>query len=182
MSKRPPSNFEMLDIPVGAILTFKNQDDINCEVTKQVPPQVRYKGNVISVTEAAKRARGNDGEINGNLWWKYEGELLTDRRKRMEEEMKVEDDLVPLGKESDVMETGLESPESEGVASQRQVQGTDEEYIQKALSELEKLVPVLYRLETERQSVRQSVVKNYFRCMDVLPERLQRQVETLLRL
>ena len=182
MSRKPPSNFEMLEIPVGATLTFKNQEDIICEVTKQDPPQVRYKGDVVSVTEAAKRARGNNGDINGNIWWMYEGELLTNRRKRMEEEMKVEDDPVQLGKEFDVMDTGLESPDSEGEASQRQVHGTDEEYVQKALSELEKLVPVLYRLETERLSVRQSAVKCYFRCIDVLPERLQRQVEILLRL
>ena len=182
MSKKPPSNFKMLDIPVGAILTFKNQEDIICEVTKQDPPQVRYKGDVVSVTEAAKRARGNDGDINGNVWWKYEGELLTNRRKRMEEGIKFEDDLVQLGKEFDVMETGLESSDSEGEASQRQIHGKDEEYVQKALSELEQLVPVLYRLETERLSVRQWVVKYYFRCIDVLPEKLQRQVEMLLRL
>ena len=164
MSKMPPSNFKMLDIPVGAILTFKNQEGIICEVTRQDPPQVRYKGDVVSVTEAAKRARGNDGDINGNEWWKYEGELLTNRRKRMEEGIKFEDDLVQLGKELDVMETGLESSDSEGEASQRQIHGTDEEYVQKALSELEELVPVLYRLETERLSVRQCVVKYYFRC------------------
>ena len=182
MSKKPPSNFEMLDISVGATLTFKNQEDTICEVTKQDPPQVRYKGDVVSVTEAAKRARGNDGDINGNVWWQYEGELLTKRRKRMEEEMKVMDDLVQMGKEFDAMETGLESPDSEGETSQGQVHGTDGEYVQKALSELEKLVSVLYRLETERLSVRQWVVKYYFRCIDVLPERLQRQVEILLRL
>ena len=82
----------------------------------------------------------------------------------MEEGIKFEDDLVQLGKELDVMETGLESSDSEGEASQRQIHGTDEEYVQKALSELEELVPVLYRLETERLSVRQCVVKYYFRC------------------
>ena len=182
MSKKSSSNFELLDIPVGAILTFKNQEDIICEVTKQDPAQVRYKGDIVSVTEAAKRARGNDGAINGNLWWQYEGELLTKRRKRMEEETKVMDALEPSEKDLDVMATGLESPDSEGEASQRQVHGTDEEYVQKALSELERLIPILYRLETERLHMRQWVVNYYWQCIDVLPERLQRQIEILLRL
>lgn len=179
---RKPFDFKMIDVPAGAILTFKDQEDVICKVTDQIPARVCYKGEVVSLSKAAQKAGGLDYQVRGPLYWKYEGELLTERRKRIEEEEKGMDKLELLGVEYDVMETGLESPDSEGEASQKQVHGTDEEYVQLALAELERLVPVLYRLETERLPVRQWVIKYYCRCIDVLPERLQRQVEILLRL
>ncbi len=81
------NDFEALDIPVGANLTYKDQDDVTCLVVEQKPAKVYYGGQVTSVTEAAKKAGGYPGtySLNGNRYWKYEGELLADRKKRYSE-------------------------------------------------------------------------------------------------
>jgi len=47
---------------------------------------VNYNGEETSLTAAAQKAFGISRPLQGPLYWEYEGELLTDRRKRMEEE------------------------------------------------------------------------------------------------
>lgn len=114
-------NFEMIDIPVGAVLTFKDQENIICKVSNQNPPRVNYEGEIIRLTPAAKKARGSDGSINGTKWWKYEGELLWDRRERMEfMEKEIEYiDWLEVSKEfSDVIASDPENPDGERIVEQ----------------------------------------------------------------
>lgn len=77
-------NFEMVKIPIGAILNLARNKDITCEVVDK--RWVKYEGETTSLTAAAQKALGIDRPLQGPLYWEYEGELLTDRRKRMEEE------------------------------------------------------------------------------------------------
>ena len=79
------SDFELLDVPVGSILTFKDDDDVICKVVQQNPPKVSYKGEVVTISKAAKMALESNSSVNGNRYWKYDGELLWDRRVRLEE-------------------------------------------------------------------------------------------------
>jgi hypothetical protein len=80
--------FEMLGIPVGAVLTFCN--DENYTVT------VADKGNTVKVDDvelslsAATRyineklgAANQSGSYRGGRWFKYDGEMLTDIRMRL---------------------------------------------------------------------------------------------------
>lgn len=77
-------NFEMVKIPVGAILNLARNKDITCEVIDK--RWVRFDGEETSLTAAAQKALNINRPLQGPLYWEYEGELLTERRKRMEEE------------------------------------------------------------------------------------------------
>ncbi|GEM_PF-1022838 len=81
---RPRINLEMIDVPVGSILTFKNHEDVTCKVTNQNPPKVCYKGEITGLSRAAQMAGGWNYPVRGPSFWRYEGELLTDRRERLE--------------------------------------------------------------------------------------------------
>ena len=85
MPRREKFNFKMLNVPVGSTLTFNNQEDVICKVTNQDPPQVFYCGIVVNLTKAAEMALGSNTSVNGTRFWRYEGELLWDRRMRLEE-------------------------------------------------------------------------------------------------
>ena len=68
MARKPKFNFEMIDVPVGSILLFKDQEDVICEVTNQKPPKVCYKGEVVTLSKATQKAGGftyqlDSGEI-----------------------------------------------------------------------------------------------------------------------
>jgi hypothetical protein len=77
-------NFEMVKIPIGATLTLARNKDVTCTVIDK--RWVNYNGEETSLTAAAQKALGINRPLQGPLYWEYEGELLTDRRKRMEEE------------------------------------------------------------------------------------------------
>lgn len=77
-------NFEMVKIPVGAILNLARNKEVTCEVVDK--RWVKYSGETTSLTAAAQKALGINRPLQGPLYWEYEGELLVDRRKRMEEE------------------------------------------------------------------------------------------------
>ena len=78
-------NFAMVKIPFGAILNLTRNKDITCVVTDN--RWVNYKGEITSLTAAAKDALGITRTIQGPLYWEYEGETLVDRRKRLEEQV-----------------------------------------------------------------------------------------------
>lgn len=77
-------NFEMVKIPVGAFLNLARNKDVVCEVVDN--RWVKYKGEITSLTAAAKDALGITRPLQGPLYWEYEGETLVDRRKRMEQQ------------------------------------------------------------------------------------------------
>ena len=82
--RRPSLDFKMIDVPVGSVLSFKEQKDVTCEVVNLNPARVRFDGEVVSLTKAAQKAGGFDYDVRGPLYWKYEGEFLTERRLRFE--------------------------------------------------------------------------------------------------
>ena len=86
MGIRPPINLEFIGVPIGAILTLADRTDVSVVVVRQYPPRVAYEEQVVSLTQAAKRAYGtpDDETIQATLYWQYEGESLWDRRMRFE--------------------------------------------------------------------------------------------------
>lgn len=86
--RRAVFNFKMVDIPVGATLTFARDKEKVCRVVDS--RNVEFEGETMSLSESARRILENMGyhwkAVQGPLYWEYEGETLEERRKRMEEE------------------------------------------------------------------------------------------------
>jgi hypothetical protein len=80
-------NFDMVKIPVGAVLTFSRDPNVTAKVSDA--RHVTLDGAEMSVSDAALRVLKRQGvvwkSVQGPLFWKYEGETLDERRRRMEE-------------------------------------------------------------------------------------------------
>ena len=80
-------NFEMIGIKLGSILNFVRDDTITCTVSSK--NKVMFDGKEHSLSSAALIATNNMGfnwkSIAGPMHWKYEGEILDERRKRYDE-------------------------------------------------------------------------------------------------
>ena len=74
-------SFRKLKIPREVFLTFIKDNSITCRVHNDT--QVRYKGEIMSLSKAAGLAKGGARKLWGPKFWKYEGELLFSRRKRI---------------------------------------------------------------------------------------------------
>lgn len=72
--KRPAFNFERMEIPVGAILKFVNDDQVEIEVAEG--KKVIYKGEVMSLSAATQRLLPYI--THPTPYWIYEGERLSD--------------------------------------------------------------------------------------------------------
>jgi len=79
-------NFEMVKIPVGATLTFAEDDNITCQVASK--SRVTFQGEELALSVAAIKALHMIGKkwkaAQGANHWMFEGETLVDRRDRME--------------------------------------------------------------------------------------------------
>jgi hypothetical protein len=79
--------FELLGIPVGAELTWYNDDNLTVIVVDKAST-VRVDDLELSLSAAARYVNeklgtaNKSGSYQGGLWFKYEGETLTDMRKR----------------------------------------------------------------------------------------------------
>jgi len=81
-------NFNMVQIPLGSTLTFIRDENVTCKVVSS--SRVEFEGDDHSLSSAAliaiKRLGFNWKTIAGPLNWKYEDEVLDERRKRIEQE------------------------------------------------------------------------------------------------
>lgn len=68
-------------------MTFLQDDEVVCTVIQQ-KIKVNFRGEELSLSTAAAKALGRNSSagLRGPAYWKYEDELLTDRRDRMESE------------------------------------------------------------------------------------------------
>lgn len=83
--KRSAFNFKMVDIPAGAELEFIRDENIKCVVAPD-QKHVVFNGKEMSSSEAAAQAMGSKWWPQGPGYWTYEGEILDERRLRMEGE------------------------------------------------------------------------------------------------
>jgi hypothetical protein len=82
-TKRSVFNFKMVDIPIGAELTFARDENIKAKVIDN--RSIELDGEVISLSGAAQKILGVDWPAQGTIYWMYDGETLDERRKRYEE-------------------------------------------------------------------------------------------------
>ena len=84
--RRSRFNFTMVDIPIGAVLRFTRDESLTATVTDA--RHVTFNGQVTSLSEAARQALITKGlqwaAVQGPRFWQYEGEILEDRRQRLE--------------------------------------------------------------------------------------------------
>ena len=87
-ARRPNLKLEAVGINPGAILTFSRDEEITAEV---VPDgKLLLNGEVLSPSAAALKVLHQLGyrcpTANGSAYWMFEGELLDERRRRIEAE------------------------------------------------------------------------------------------------
>lgn len=89
-SKLPPSintTFDMLQIAPQTELTFTRNDDLICKVLDD--RKVEYNGSIYSLSALTtkilqEKYNWKSKHVNGFHFWKYENEILADRRARLE--------------------------------------------------------------------------------------------------
>jgi hypothetical protein len=86
--RRSRLKFSELNIPIGSTLRFTKDENVSCTIVAN--GEVDFNGQILSPSRAALIAIHNQGynwvTVSGSDFWKYEGETLTARRLRMEDE------------------------------------------------------------------------------------------------
>jgi hypothetical protein len=86
--RRTRLKFSDLNIPVGSVLTFAK--DSNVASTVVTDGRVQYEGQILSPSASALLAVRKMGyqwaAVSGSDYWEFEGETLTARRLRLEDE------------------------------------------------------------------------------------------------
>lgn len=87
-ARRARINLEKLLIPVGSVLTFSRDESRTATVV--AGNQIELEGEVMSLSGAAVKILLQLGytstSASGSDYWMYDGELLDERRRRMESE------------------------------------------------------------------------------------------------
>ena len=81
---KPNLDLEMIGVPLGATLTYLDNEAITCVVTNLHPPEVVLDGNLHSLYDATKTVIGTSFYNGSSYYWRYGGETLYDRRRRFE--------------------------------------------------------------------------------------------------
>ena len=86
--RRARLRFSELGIPVGAVLTFTKDQDFTCTVVAD--GKVEFGGQTLSPSASAllvvRRLGYQWAAVSGSDYWQFEGETLTARRLRLEDE------------------------------------------------------------------------------------------------
>jgi len=80
--KRSQFNFAIAKVPVGAELVFVNDPNTKAKVIDN--KSIELEGEVTSLSASAKKLLGYKYGVQGTAYWLYEGEILDERRKRIE--------------------------------------------------------------------------------------------------
>lgn len=83
-ARRGPFRFSDCGIPVGAELEYVDDSSVRPVVVDD--RHIRYEEEVTSLSRLAKDLKGFEHPVQGTLWFKFEGEILDDRRRRLEKE------------------------------------------------------------------------------------------------
>lgn len=84
-TRRGPFTFSACRIPIGAKISYVNDPSIIAAVVDD--KHVEYEGETLSLTALAKKLLDTNHAIQGPLYFQYNGEILTDRRLRIEKIM-----------------------------------------------------------------------------------------------
>ena len=78
-TQRPDIDLAMVGIRLGDELTLAYDDTKTCIVTRLYPTEVKYDGELLSLTAAARRAMDAE-DANGPQDWTYQGQTINQRR------------------------------------------------------------------------------------------------------
>ena len=81
--RRSVFNFKMVDIPVGAELTFSRDDNAKARVVDN--RNIEFNGEIVSLSASAQKLLGYSSLPAGTDYWMYQNETLDERRRRYEE-------------------------------------------------------------------------------------------------
>lgn len=85
--KRSAFNFGMANIPIGAEIAFVNDENIKAKVVKLSGKRsIEFNGELTSPSTAAQKILGYPYNVQGTVYWMYQGETLDERRRRLESE------------------------------------------------------------------------------------------------
>ncbi len=96
--RRSAFNFKMAEIPPGAQLEFIRDESIVCHVAPD-QKHVEFQGEIISLSSAAQKALGGKWQVQGPAYWMYEGEILDERRMRLENDGYTDEEIEGAGDE-----------------------------------------------------------------------------------
>ena len=80
-SRRGPFKFSECGIPVGAALTYVEDESIIVTVVDD--RHIQYQNETTSLSALARRLKNFNHDVQGTLWFMYKGEVLNDLRNRL---------------------------------------------------------------------------------------------------
>lgn len=83
-TRRAMFNFKMANIPIGAELSYVNDENIKAKVVDN--KFIEMNGEITSLSASAQKLLSCAYPKQGTLYWTYEGETLDERRRRLESE------------------------------------------------------------------------------------------------
>jgi hypothetical protein len=86
-SRREQFRFSLADVPIGVTLYFSRDENITAKVVDD--RRIEFEGEITTTSSAAAKVlKGRFGwtvkQVQGPLYWVYEGETLDERRSRLE--------------------------------------------------------------------------------------------------
>ena len=81
ISRRGPFKFSECGIPVGAELTYVEDESIIVTVVDD--RHIQYQNETTSLSALARRLKNFNHYVQGTLWFMYKGEVLNDLRNRL---------------------------------------------------------------------------------------------------
>jgi hypothetical protein len=86
-TRRDIFNFAMVNIPIGAELSYVNDENIKAKVVDLIGKKtIEFQGEITSPSRSAQKLLGYPYQVQGTIYWMYEGETLDERRRRLENE------------------------------------------------------------------------------------------------
>lgn len=83
-TRRSVFNFKMADIPIGAELAYIHDENIKARVVDN--KRIEFNGEVTSLSASAQKLLNYPYQVQGTVYWMFEGETLDERRRRLESE------------------------------------------------------------------------------------------------
>lgn len=81
---KPNLDLEMIGVPLGATLTYIEDENITCVVSKLSPPEVVIEGKNQRLDDATCMVISTSFYGGSSWYWKFDDETLLDRRRRFE--------------------------------------------------------------------------------------------------
>lgn len=95
--RRSRFHFTQYGIPVGSKLTFTRDSNVIAEVVEN--DKIKINGKINSLSSFAMELLGYQRRPQGTLYFEFEGEILDDRRRRMDEGEPTENEIEAAGDE-----------------------------------------------------------------------------------